>query len=35
MSTADELGKLDALRKSGMLTQEEFETKKAELLGRL
>ena len=33
MSTADELVKLDALRKSGVLTQEEFETEKAKLLG--
>ena len=33
MSNADELAKLDALRKSGVLTQEEFETEKAKLLG--
>ena len=33
MSKADELVKLDALRKSGVLTQEEFETEKAKLLG--
>jgi hypothetical protein len=32
MSTADELVKLDALRKSGVLTQEEFEREKARLL---
>lgn len=33
MSIADELGKLDALRKSGVLTEEEFEREKANLLG--
>jgi len=32
MSTADELAKLDALRQSGVLTQEEFDAEKAELL---
>ena len=32
MSKADELVKLDALRKSGVLTQEEFDAEKAELL---
>jgi hypothetical protein len=32
MSIADELAKLDALRKSGVLTKEEFDTAKAELL---
>jgi hypothetical protein len=32
MSTADELLKLDALRKSGVLTQEEFDAEKAKLL---
>ena len=32
MSTADELIKLDALRQSGVLTQEEFEREKARLL---
>ncbi|MHB1510790.1 MAG: SHOCT domain-containing protein [Acidimicrobiales bacterium] len=34
MSKADELAKLDALRQSGVLTQEEFDAEKAELLGR-
>jgi hypothetical protein len=29
MSKADELAKLDALRKSGVLTQEEFDAEKA------
>jgi hypothetical protein len=33
MSIADELAKLDALRKSGVLTQEEFDAEKAKLLG--
>ena len=33
MSKADELFKLDALRKSGVLTQEEFDAEKANLLG--
>ena len=32
MSTADELAKLDALRKSGVLTQGEFDAEKAKLL---
>ena len=32
MSRADELVKLDALRQSGALTQEEFEREKARLL---
>jgi hypothetical protein len=32
MSTADELAKLDALRKSGVLTPEEFDAEKARLL---
>jgi hypothetical protein len=32
VTRADELVKLDALRKSGVLTQEEFEAEKAELL---
>ena len=32
MSTADELAKLDALRQSGVLTQEEFEREKERLL---
>jgi len=32
MSTADELIKLDALRQSGVLSQEEFEREKARLL---
>src|ERR1035438_5962517 len=32
MSKADELAKLDALRKSGVLTQEEFDAEKAKLL---
>lgn len=32
MSKADELAKLDALRKSGVLSQEEFEREKAQLL---
>jgi hypothetical protein len=32
-SKADELGKLDALRHSGVLTQEEFNAEKAKLLG--
>ncbi len=34
MSKADELAKLDALRQSGVLTQEEFDAEKAELLGK-
>jgi hypothetical protein len=33
LSKADELVKLDALRKSGVLSQEEFESEKAKLLG--
>jgi hypothetical protein len=32
MNTADELAKLDALRKSGVLTQEEFDAEKSKLL---
>lgn len=32
MSTVDELGKLDTLRQSGVLTQEEFDAEKAKLL---
>src|ERR1039458_2856040 len=32
MSIADELAKLDALRQSGVLTQEEFDAEKAKLL---
>jgi hypothetical protein len=35
MSTADELAKLDVLRKSGVLTQEEFNAEKAKLLGEV
>jgi len=34
VSTADELAKLDALRKSGVLTQEEFDAEKQESLLR-
>jgi hypothetical protein len=34
MSKADELVKLDALRQSGVLTQVEFDAKRAHLLGR-
>jgi hypothetical protein len=33
ISKADELVKLDALRQSGVLTQEEFDAEKAKLLG--
>ena len=33
MSKADELAKLDALRQSGVLSQEEFDAEKAKLLG--
>ena len=33
MSTTDELSKLDALRKSGVLTQDEFDAEKVNLLG--
>ena len=33
MSKADELVKLDALRKSGILTEQEFDAEKAKLLG--
>jgi hypothetical protein len=33
MSTADELVELDALPKSGTLSQEEFDTEKAKLFG--
>jgi hypothetical protein len=32
MSAADELAKLDALRKSGALTHDEFDAQKANLL---
>jgi hypothetical protein len=32
VTRADELFKLDALRKSGVLTQEEFDAEKAKLL---
>jgi hypothetical protein len=32
-SKADELGKLDALRQSGALSQEEFDAEKAKVLG--
>lgn len=32
MTRAEELAKLDALRKSGVLTQEEFEREKERLL---
>jgi hypothetical protein len=35
MSEADEFAKLDALRKSGVLTQEEFDVEKAKLLAGL
>ena len=34
-SVTDQLAKLGQLRDSGVLTQEEFESKKAELLARL
>jgi hypothetical protein len=33
ISTADELMKLDALRKTGVLTEQEFDAEKARLLG--
>jgi hypothetical protein len=33
-STADQVRKLGELRDAGVLTDEEFETKKAQLMGR-